>query len=69
MEQDPGYIRIGTTYYKYVERPLSNGGTNICLIPWSIECIKQDHGKGFWPLSHSTTASAFFLPISIMSGR
>ena len=41
------YVRIGTTYYKTVRRPLASGDTIEMLVPWSIECIKQDHGKGF----------------------
>ena len=46
MEQD-SYIRIGTTYYKLVERPLVSGKFAVNLQPWSVECIKQDHGKSF----------------------
>jgi hypothetical protein len=45
MEQD--YIRIGTTYYKKVQRPLVSGKFAISLQPWSVECIKQDYGKSF----------------------
>jgi len=41
------YVRIGTAYYKYVDRPLVNGTSNKSLIPWSLECIKQDHEKSF----------------------
>ena len=41
------YIRIGTVYYKYVQRPLVGGKFTIGLLPWSVECIKQDHGKSF----------------------
>src|SRR4051812_34902522 len=41
------YVRIGTTYYKTVRRPLASGETIEMLVPWSIECIKQDHGRGF----------------------
>lgn len=37
------YVRIGTSYYKHVERPLLNGTTSKSLILWSIECIKHDH--------------------------
>jgi len=46
MEQH-SYIRIGTTYYKNVERPLVGGKFTLSLQPWSVECIKQDHGKSF----------------------
>ncbi len=41
------YVRIGTGYYKKVQKPLASGDSVEMLIPWSIECIKQDHGKGF----------------------
>ena len=46
MEQQSS-IRIGTTYYKRVQKPLVGGNFAIGLLPWSIECIKQDHGKSF----------------------
>ena len=42
------YVRIGTTYYKSVRKPLASGDYTEMLVPWSIECIKQDHGKGFF---------------------
>jgi hypothetical protein len=41
------YIRIATAYYKHVNRPLVGGKYAIYLQPWSVECIKQDHGKSF----------------------
>jgi hypothetical protein len=41
------YIRIGTSYYKTVKKPLSSGDFMTMLLPWSSECIKQDHGKSF----------------------
>ncbi|MDD2791551.1 MAG: DUF5906 domain-containing protein [Sediminibacterium sp.] len=46
MEQSQ-YLRIGTTYYKIVKKPLASGDTIESLIPWSIECIKQDYGRDF----------------------
>ena len=46
MEQSR-YLRIGTTYYKIVKKPLASGDTIESLISWSIECIKQDHGRDF----------------------
>lgn len=39
------YVRIGTTYYKTVRKPLASGDVVEFLVPWSTECIKQDHGK------------------------
>lgn len=41
------YVRIGTNYYKKVRKPLASGDVVEFLVPWSIECIKQDHGKHF----------------------
>ncbi len=41
------YVRIGTTYYKTVPKPLASGDVFEFLVPWSTECIKQDHGKHF----------------------
>lgn len=41
------YIRIGTTYYKTVKKPLASGDSMVMLISWTVECIKQDHGKSF----------------------
>lgn len=47
MEQTHPYIRIGTAYYKTVRKPLASGDAMVMLIPWSAECIKQDHGKSY----------------------
>ncbi len=41
------YLRIGTIYYKVVQKPLASGDRVEILLPWSVECIKQDHGKAF----------------------
>jgi Family of unknown function (DUF5906) len=41
------YVRIGTTYYKQVHKPLASGDLVAVLMPWSVECIRQDHGKPF----------------------
>jgi hypothetical protein len=41
------YVRIGTTYYKKVRKPLVSGDTVENMMAWSVECIKQDHGKHF----------------------
>jgi hypothetical protein len=46
-ENDHEYLRIGTTYYRKIKKPLASGDVAELLVPWSIECIKQDHGKGF----------------------
>lgn len=41
------YLRIGTTYYKKVYKPLASGDRIEMLLPWTTECIKRDHGKDF----------------------
>lgn len=41
------YMRVGTTFYKSVRRPLVSGDTICELSTWSVECIKQDHDKSF----------------------
>ena len=39
------YIRVGTTYYKIIERPQISGDKITSLVKWSRETIIQDHGK------------------------
>lgn len=41
------YIRVGTTYYKVVEKPILSGEMAKVRVVWSIETIRQDHGKDF----------------------
>ncbi len=41
------YLRIGTDYYKIVEKPQLNGSTNTAIIPWKRFTIVDDHGKDF----------------------
>jgi len=46
MESQPlSYIRVGTNYYKTVNVPLISGDTMITLKLWSLDFIKQDHGR------------------------
>lgn len=47
MKSEDKYIRVGTTYYKIVERPSLTGEMKVARVPWSIETIRQDHGKDF----------------------
>jgi hypothetical protein len=47
MEQEYPYLRIGTAYYKIVQKPLASGDHMTLLLPWSVECIKQDHGRSY----------------------
>ena len=41
------YIRVGTSYYKKVQAPTIAGHYNEILASWSIETIRQDHGKSY----------------------
>jgi hypothetical protein len=41
------YMRVGTTFYKTVRRPLVSGDSITEYVTWSVECIKQDHDKSF----------------------
>lgn len=39
------YIRVGTSYYKRIKKPLLSGDFLEILAPWSLEIIKQDYGR------------------------
>lgn len=39
------YLRIGTSFYKQIEKPLISGDTLEMLAPWSKDCIRDDIGK------------------------
>ncbi|USL95134.1 hypothetical protein D1J36_007555 [Riemerella anatipestifer] len=39
------YLRVGTTYYKIIERPQISGDKITSLVKWSRETIVQDHSK------------------------
>lgn len=39
------YIRVGTTLYKIVQRPLISGDYIEEKIPWSNETLRQDYGE------------------------
>ena len=47
MNQKIPYIRVGTTYYKIIEKPLISGDTTSVLVRWNRETIISDHGKAF----------------------
>jgi hypothetical protein len=47
MKNRATYLRIGTGYFKKVQKPLSSGDTMSTLIPWSAECIRLDHGREY----------------------
>ena len=41
------YLRIGTEYYKIVQKPDLNEELSRAIIPWSKQTIMDDHGKEF----------------------
>lgn len=41
------YIRVGTDYYREVNRPQANGTTCKCFVYWKASVIKADHGKSY----------------------
>lgn len=47
MSKKIPYIRVGTTYYKIIEKPLISGDTTSVLVRWNRETIISDHGKTF----------------------
>lgn len=47
MSQKNPYIRVGTTYYKVIEKPLISGDKTSVLVRWNRETIVSDHGKTY----------------------
>ena len=43
--KDTPYIRVGTSYYKLVRIPTIAGHFNEIIVPWTLEAIRQDHGR------------------------
>ena len=41
------YLRVGTTYYKTIEKPLISGDKISILVRWNRETIVSDHGKSY----------------------
>lgn len=48
-EEKEKYLRVGTTLYKLVHRPLISGDYIEEKIPWSYEVLRQDYGKNNLP--------------------
>ena len=46
-EQLEQYARVGTTWYRMVEKPMANGTVNRCRVVWNAATIKADHGAKF----------------------
>lgn len=47
MDLDIPYIRVGTSYFKIIERPLISGDKVKVMTRWNRETIVSDHGKSF----------------------
>ena len=47
MNEKIPYIRVGTTYYKLIERPQISGDKTLTLTKWSREMIIHDHNKKY----------------------
>lgn len=47
MDKKDAFIRVGSTYYKWVEQPLLDGSVVKKYIPWTLEALRQDYGKKF----------------------
>ena len=47
MSEKIPYIRVGTTYYKLIERPQISGDKTLNLTKWSRETIIHDHNKKY----------------------
>lgn len=45
--KDATYIRVGTIYYKLVRVPTIAGHFNEIIVPWTLQAIRQDHGRSF----------------------
>jgi hypothetical protein len=47
MSKETPYLRVGTTYYKTIEKPLISGDKISILVRWNRETIVSDHGKTY----------------------
>ncbi len=47
MSEKIPYLRVGTTYYKLIERPQISGDKTLTLAKWSRETIIHDHNKKY----------------------
>lgn len=47
MNLDIPYIRVGTSYFKIIEKPLISGDKVKVMVRWNRETIITDHGKTF----------------------
>lgn len=47
MSTEIPYLRVGTSYYKTIEKPLISGDKIAILVRWNRETIVSDHGKTY----------------------
>ena len=47
MSEKIPYLRVGTTYYKTIEKPIISGDKISILVRWNRETIVSDHGKTY----------------------
>ncbi|TWP31347.1 hypothetical protein ETU08_01485 [Apibacter muscae] len=47
MTLDIPYIRVGTSYFKIIDKPLISGDKVKVMVRWNRETIISDHGKSF----------------------
>ncbi|MEN2436581.1 primase-helicase family protein [Weeksellaceae bacterium A-14] len=47
MSKKTPYLRVGTTYYKIIEKPQISGDKISILVRWNRETIISDHGKTY----------------------
>ena len=47
MTSEIPYLRVGTTYYKTIEKPLISGDKISILVRWNRETIISDYGKTY----------------------
>ena len=47
MNKKIPYLRVGTTYYKTIEKPLISGDKISILVRWNRETIISDYGKTY----------------------
>ena len=47
MSTEVPYLRVGTSYYKTIEKPLISGDKISILVRWNRETIVSDHGKTY----------------------
>lgn len=45
MNLDIPYIRVGTSYYKIIDKPLISGDKIKVMVKWNRDTIITDHGK------------------------